>query len=369
MNRNWKSHLKDIAPYQPGKPIQEVKRELGVKTVYKLASNENPLPPSPAVLKAIKKAATDVNRYPDGGCFYLRQALAKKLKVQPDNIILGNGSDELIVLSLRTYVHPGEEVVVSKPTFTVYHIASMVERANVKVVPMKGMKYDLDGMLKAVTPRTKMVFIANPDNPTGSYVSQSELDHFLKALPKSVAVFLDEAYYEYAKGSDYPETLALTSLADRDVIVARTFSKAHSLAGLRVGYIVARADVAEMINKVREPFNVNSLAQAAALAALQDKSGHVEKAVKMAKSGRELFMKTFKSMGLEYVPTKANFVLVNVRRDSTAVFKYLLKKGIIVRDMAGWGLKGFIRVNSGLPKENQAFIKAFRAAMKDIQEN
>lgn len=366
--KNWKKILNDVVPYVPGKPIEEVKRELGLKRVIKLASNENPLGPPPSVANAIRRAVKDVNRYPDGGCFYLREAISRKLKVSPDKLVFGNGSDELIVLALRTFVHPGEEVVVAKPTFLVYNIASMVEGAVVKVVPSKDLRYDLEGMLRAVTPKTKLVFIANPDNPTGSYVSKRELEDFLKRLPKDVVVFLDEAYYEFAKGGDYPETLGLTQAEDRNIIVARTFSKIYSLAGLRVGYVIARKDVAEAINKVREAFNVNSLAQVAAVAALNDKSGHVEKCLKLVREGKTSFYRTFKSLGLEYVPSRTNFILVNVKRDSTAVFKYLLTKGVVVRDMAAWGLKGFIRVNLGLKSENNVFIKAFKAAMKEIPE-
>lgn len=367
MAKNWKKTLDKIVPYQPGKPIEEVKRELGLKKVYKLASNENPIGPSPAVLKAVRQAAKDINRYPDGGCFYLRQALSSKLSVDPENIVFGNGSDELIVLTLRTFVHPGEEVVVAKPTFLVYHIASMVEGAVVNVVPMKDYRYDLEGMLKAVTPKTKMVFIANPDNPTGSYVNKGELESFLQRLPRDVVVFIDEAYYEYARGGDYPETLAFTRYEDRDIIVARTFSKAYSLAGLRVGYAVARKDVAEAMNKVREPFNVNSLAQVAATTALAD-DAHVRKAVELVRNGKEEFYKTFLDAGLRYVPSRTNFVLVDTNRDSTKVFEYFLSKGIVVRDMAAWGLKGFIRVNVGLPKENKAFISAFKRALRYIPE-
>lgn len=366
--KNWKKTLNGIVPYQPGKPIEEVKRELGLKKVMKLASNENPFGPPSGVINAICRAAKDVNRYPDGGCFYLRQALSRKLRVSPDTLVFGNGSDELIVMALRTFVHPGEEVVVAKPTFLVYHIASMVEGAVVKVVPMKGFRYDLEAMLEAVTPKTKMVFIANPDNPTGSYVTKAELESFLSRLPRNVVVFLDEAYYEFARGGDYPETIGLPSSKDRNIIVARTFSKVYSLAGLRVGYAVARKDVAEAINKVREPFNINSLGQAAAVASLRDKSGHLKKCVTLVKKEKDRFYKTFKSLGLAYVPSRANFVLINVKRDSTAVFKYLLKKGVIVRDMASWGLKGFIRVNCGLKKENDVFLKALKAAMREIPE-
>ncbi|MDD4012582.1 MAG: histidinol-phosphate transaminase [Candidatus Omnitrophica bacterium] len=368
-NSNWKKRLGEIKPYKPGKPIEEVRREIGLKKVIKLASNENPFFPPKGVVEAIRRAASDVNRYPDGGSFYLKKALSGKLKIAPGNIVLGNGSDELIVLAIRAFVHPGEEVVVAKPTFLIYHIASMVEGAVVRAVPLKDMKYDMEAMRKAITPRTKMVFVANPDNPTGTYVNKPDLERFIRSLPRHVVLFLDEAYYEFARGGDYPETLMNALRKDKDIIVARTFSKAYSLAGLRIGYAVSREEIADVLNKVREPFNINSIAQAAALAALEDRTGHVKKAVDLATKGKKELYEVFNDLGLEYVPSRSNFVLVNVERNSTRVFEYLLTKGVIVRDMSGWGLPGFIRVNVGLPRENKVFIREFRKAMKEIAKS
>ncbi|MGD2279175.1 MAG: histidinol-phosphate transaminase [Candidatus Omnitrophota bacterium] len=355
-----KDYLKNIDPYKPGKPIDEVKRELGLKDVMKLASNENPIGPAPGVVEAIKKASKDVNRYPDGGCFYLRKALSEKLSVS------GNGSDERIVLAIRACVGAGDEVVVADPTFLIYHIASMVQGAKLNVVPLKGYKYDLDAMLDAITPKTKVAFIANPDNPTGSYVTKDELDSFIEKVPEDVLVFIDEAYYEYAKGEDYPETLSLVKRKDRNVVIARTFSKAYSLAGLRVGYGLARPDIADILNKTREPFNVNSLAQVAACAALEDQA-YMEKAVSLANEEKKRFYSTFDSLGVKYVPSRTNFILVDTGRDSVKVFEYLLRKGIIVREMSPWKLKGFIRVNVGRREENDAFLEAFKEALKEIK--
>ena len=363
MKKIWKKHLNDVKPYKPGKPIEEVKRELGLEEVIKLASNENPLPPPEGVLRAICEKAKDINRYPDGGCFYLRKALSKKLSITEESIVFGNGSDELILIALRAFLEAGDEVVVADPTFLIYHIASMVKGASVKVVPLKDYKYDLEAMASAITGKTKVVFIANPDNPTGSYVSDKELTSFIEKVPEGVAVFIDEAYYEYARGGDYPETLELAKREDKNIIIARTFSKAYGLAGLRVGYGIMREDIAEVLNKVREPFNVNSLAQAAALASLEEED-YMKKSVELVREEGKRFYKFFDSLGVKYIPSRTNFILVNIERDATEVFNSLLKEGIIVREMSGWGLEGFIRVNIGLPQENDAFFKAFEKIIK-----
>jgi histidinol-phosphate aminotransferase len=365
MRRPWKKILDQVTPYKAGKPIEEVKRELGLEKVIKLASNENPFGPSPRVLEAIASAARDVNRYPDGGCYYLREALSAKLKVSGENIVFGNGSDEVILLALHAFVGPGDEVVVASPTFLIYNIASMVKGARIRTVPLKDYRYDLEGMLKAVNDKTRVVFIANPDNPTGSYVTEKELSRFIEGVPEDVLIFMDEAYYEFASGNDYPETLNLIERQDRIVVVARTFSKVYGLAGLRVGYGLARADIAEVLNKVREPFNVNSVAQAAALAAMGDTES-VNAVVSLVREEKIRFYDVFSSLGLEYVPSRANFVLVNTGRDSKRVFDHMLKRGVIVRDMTAWRLTGFIRVNIGLKEENDTFIEAFSEAIREI---
>jgi len=365
MKKLWKEHLEKVKPYVPGKPIEEVRRELGLNNVIKLASNENPFGPAPGVVRAITEAAGEVNRYPDGGCFYLRQALCKKLSISEDNVIFGNGSDEVIVLALRALLRPDEDVIIAHPTFLVYNIAALVEEANVRTVPMKDFKYDLKSMAEAITDRTKIVFIANPDNPTGSYVTKDEMDDFMRKVPEGVVVFLDEAYYEFAKGGDYPETLELINRDDKNVIITRTFSKAYSLAGLRIGYGLARKGIIEVLNKVREPFNVNSLAQVAAIAALKEEE-HLNKSVDLVREEKDRFYSQFDEMGLTYIPSRTNFVLVNARRDSREVFDYLLKRGVIVREMSPWGIDGFIRVNIGLREENEVFFEAFKDAVRDI---
>jgi len=365
MKKIWKTVLDQITPYKPGKPIEEVKRELGLKNVIKLASNENAMGPSKRVIEAITEAAKNINRYPDGGCYYLRKALSEKLSVSENNIVFGNGSDEIILLTLRAFIDPGDEVVVADPTFLIYHLASMVKGAKIRTVPLKDYRYDLDGMLRAVTGKTKVIFIANPDNPTGTYVTDKELGKFIKGISEDVLVFMDEAYYEFARGGDYPETLELIKREDRNFVIARTFSKAYSLAGLRVGYGVAREDIAGALNKVREPFNVNSLAQAAALAALEEKE-LLDTSIDLVRKEKERFYGVFDSLGVTYIPSRTNFILVDTDRDSIKVFNYLLKKGVIVREMSPWGLDGFIRVNMGLREENDMFFKVFGEAIKNI---
>jgi len=361
----WKEYLKDITPYKPGKPIEEVKRELGLERVIKLASNESPKGPSPEAIKAITDEASNVNRYPDGGCFYLREAIAQKLSIPEDRIVFGNGSDELIVMAIRACVKPGDEVVVADPTFLIYHIASMVEGATIRKVPLKDYRYDLEAMLKQINKKTKIVFIANPDNPTGSYVTSDELNSFIERVPRDVLIFIDEAYYEFGGGGDYPQTLNLVNRTDKNIVIARTFSKAYALAGLRVGYAVARTDIVDVINKVREPFNINSIAQVAAVAALKDEK-YMAECVKLINTEKEKFYDFFKSLEIEYVPSKTNFILIDTKRDSIKIFEYLLKKGVIVREMSVWGFKGFIRVNIGLPEENEMFFNTFREALEEL---
>ena len=362
----WRKILNFIPEYKPGKPIEEVKRELGLEKVVKLASNENSLKPSPRVLGAIAEAAKDINRYPDGTCFYLRKALSKKLSVSEDNIVFGNGSDEIILLAARSFLASGE-VVIADPTFLIYRLASVVAGAKCRLVPLKNYKYDLDGMRKAINKKTKIVFIANPDNPTGSYVTADELNKFIESLPKGILVFLDEAYYDYATGGDYPETLDLIKREDLNVVITRTFSKSYGLAGLRIGYGLAKPSIAQVLNKVREPFSINSIAQAAAIAALEEEE-YVKRSVSLVKEEMKRFYQLFDSLGVKSMPSRANFILVDTGRDSVQIYERLLKRGVIVREMSPWGLDGFIRVNIGLPEENEMFLKAFEEVLKEIPE-
>ena len=345
-----------IKPYVSGKPIEEVKRELRLKSVIKLASNENPYPPSPKVLAAMAVAAYNVNRYPDGGCFLLRRALAKKLNVNEDQLIFGNGSDEIIVLAVKAFAGRGDEVIIAKPSFLIYEIASTLSGARLHQVPLKDFRYDLEAMKAKVNKRTKMIFIGNPDNPAGTYITVREAEGLLQSVPQSTVVFFDEAYFEFVEECDYPDTLALMKKYP-NVIVTRTFSKVYGLAGLRVGYGVARREIMDILNRLREPFNVNSVAQAAAVAALSDERYYLGLAREIQEQKQYLY-RSLDKMGVDYRESFTNFILVHVIKDSSRIARALLKKGVIVRDMAAWNLKGYIRVSIGKPSENKYFIKA-----------
>ncbi|MBI4335695.1 MAG: histidinol-phosphate transaminase, partial [Candidatus Omnitrophica bacterium] len=343
---------------EPGKPIEEVQRELGLKEVIKLASNENALGPSPKAVAAIRKNLKNINRYPDSASYYLKRGLSKRLGVSAENLVIGNGSDELIVLALRAFVDEGDEVIIADKTFLIYEIASQAVNARIVRVPMKDFKYDLGAMKERVSGNTRIVFIANPDNPNGTYVTGREVSAFMKGLPDDTLVFFDEAYYEFgASGKDYPDTM---KYLDRgNVVIARTFSKAYGLSGLRVGYAIAGKELVNCMNKVREPFNVNILAQTAASAALDDRE-FLNRTLANTRRGKDFLYKEFDRMGLGYVPSATNFILVNVGRDSKEVFKGLLSRGIIVRDMKAWGLDTYIRVTIGTPLENRKFIRALK---------
>ncbi len=348
-------YLCKIKPYIPGKPIEEVRRELGLRSVIKLASNENPYPPSPKVLAAMAKAAREVNRYPDGGCFVLRRALAKKLNVDDDQLIFGNGSDELICLATKAFAGKGDDIIIAKPSFLIYEIASTLSGAHVHQVPLKDFRYDLAAMKAKVSRSTKIIFIGNPDNPAGTYLSSLQVEEFLRAVPQSTLVFFDEAYFEYVQARDYPDTLGLMKKYP-NVMTTRTFSKIYGLAGLRIGYGVARREVIGVLDRLREPFNVNSLAQAAALAALED-GAYYRRIAKEVNEQRQFLYRSLENLGLAYEVSFTNFILVHVGGDSSRVAGALLKKGVIIRDMVAWGLKGYIRVSIGSPSENKRFIK------------
>ena len=354
----------NVDPYQPGKPIDDVKRELGLKSVIKLASNESPYGPSPKVCAAIAAAARTVNRYPDSGCYYLRKALARHVGCGEDQLIFGNGSDEVIVAAVRAFVGEGDEIVMARPSFLIYDIATRVVGGTVKAVPLRNFRYDLDGMARAVGPRTKIVFIANPDNPAGTYIPSDDLIRFLKRLSPETVVFLDEAYYEFVKAKDYPDSVSLLAEMPQ-LIVSRTFSKMYGLAGLRIGYGIARPEMINVLTRVCEPFNVNSLAQAAALACLKDKAYYRRIAGEM-EGQRQLLFEALDAIGLDYVRTHTNFVLIRVPGQAGVFCRGLLHKGVIVRDMNAWGIEDYIRVTIGTPAENKRFLKALKLVLKEI---
>ncbi len=354
-----RTHLLRVATYKPGKPIEELQRELGLKTISKLASNENPFPPSPKVVRAICRAATRVNRYPESIPFYLRERLCKSLHLDPSQLIFGNGSDELIVFAVRSLVGPGDEIMTSTPTFLIYKIAGMVEGIRVREIPMKNFKYDLKEMKSSITDRTKLIFIANPDNPTGSYLTREEISMFMTDLPEHVVVFFDEAYYEFAKGlSDYPNTLEFVH-AGSPVVVSRTFSKYYGLAGLRIGYAFGRKDLIDLMSRVREPFNVNLLAQEAGVAAL-DSEGYYRKILKMVIKERSWLEKNLSRLGIKFVPSVTNFILIQIGPKANELVDWLLHRGVIVRYMKAWGLPEYIRVTVGKPEENRRFLRLLK---------
>jgi len=350
-------NIKSISPYVPGKPIEELERELGISGSIKLASNENPLGPSPKAVTAIKRAVEGLNRYPDGSGFYLSQALAKQLGVDLPQVILGNGSNELIELAVRTFVQPGDEVVSADPSFVVYKMITQAAGGTNVIVPCRDLTHDLDAMAEAITPRTRLVFIANPNNPTGTMNTKTEMDRFMAKVPGHVLVCVDEAYFEYVTRADYPDSLDYLR-EGKNVLAFRTFSKIYGLAGLRIGYGITLPGVAELMNKVRQPFNTNTLAQVGALAALADRK-HVEKSVTMNNEGKQLLYREFERLGITYVPTEANFILFETKLDSRELYATLLKKGVIIRPMGPQRL----RVTIGLPEENKRFAAELEAAL------
>jgi len=365
----WESlandHILGIAPYEPGKPIEELERELGLTDVIKLASNENPLPPSERVLKAVSEALSHLNRYPDGSGQYLRVALARRAGLSAEHVILGNGSNELIELVARAFLRPGEEAVIPHPSFVVYPMIVQAMGGIRVVVTLEDHRLDLEGMARAITPMTKLVFIANPNNPTATMVTAEEVEEFMARVPDTVIVVFDEAYMEFAQGPDFPDSLEYLRQG-RKVVTLRTFSKAASLAGLRVGYGFADPDCTALLNRIRAPFNVNSLAQAAALAALKDDS-HILECLRMIEAGRHFLYDEFTALGLKYTPSRANFILVDVGRNAVDVFQHLLKEGVIVRPMTSFGMESALRVTVGTPEENRRLVKALRKVLPEAK--
>lgn len=354
----------EIKPYVPGKPIEEVQRELGIKDVIKLASNENPLGPSPDAVMALREAVEKVYLYPDGNCYYLKEALAAKLGVSPEQLIIGNGTDEILVMLAEAFVDPGEEIIVADPTFSEYEFAAQVMGGRAVKVPCRDFRHDLEAMAAALTPRTRLIFVCNPNNPTGTIVERQELDDFLAKVPSHVLVVLDEAYNEYVTSPAYPDTLAYVRAGRPNIIVLRTFSKIYGLAGLRVGYGVSHPEIIRALNRVREPFNVNFLAQVAAMAALKDEY-HVAKSQEVNTEGKEFLYQQFQALGLNYVPTEANFIFVDIGRDSREVFASLLRKGVIVRTGDIFGYPTFLRITIGTRRQNQRLIEALREVLAE----
>lgn len=350
--------LRDLVSYEPGKPVEDVARELGLKPseIIKLASNENPLGPSPKALAAMREALERAHFYPDGGGYYLREAVAAKFGLKRENVILGNGSNEIIEFVGHAFLRPGDEVVTADHAFAVYKLMAQLFDARTIEVPEIRFGHDLDAMAAAITPRTREIFVANPNNPTGTLVSQAEIDRFIDRVPPQVIVVFDEAYYEFLQ--DPPDTLKFVREGRPNVVVLRTFSKIQGLANLRIGYGLGAAELINVLQKTRQPFNANGIAQAGALAGLKDDE-HQQKTRELTWAGRDYLQKEFAAMGLEFVPSFANFVLVKVGNGS-AVFKKLMQTGIIVRDMTSYKLPEWIRVSVGTMEQNTRFIAALK---------
>jgi len=347
-----------LSPYVPGKPIEELQRELGLTRVVKLASNENPLGPSPKALAVINESAATLHRYPDGGAFRLREALADRWKVTSDHIILGNGSDEILGLLAQTFLSPGDEAVMADHTFVIYKMEVMAAHGKAVTIPLKQWRHDLSAMADAITARTRLLFLCNPNNPTGTMVSAEEVARLLARVREHVVVVFDEAYYEYVRRSDFPDSMTYVKQG-RNAIVLRTFSKIYGLAGLRIGYGVTTPEIANLLNRVRPPFNANSIAQCAALAALSDDE-HVANSRAVNQAGMEQVVNGLTALGFTPIPSEANFVYFDVGRDGRQVFDSLLRQGVIVRHIEG----RMIRVTIGQAEDNHIFLGALARVLQ-----
>jgi histidinol-phosphate aminotransferase len=362
------SYIRAIAPYQPGKPISELAREMGLDEtkIIKLASNENPLGVSPKARKAIEREIAELSRYPDGNAFELKAALAKRYGVSQEQLVVGNGSNDLLELVAAALLAPGRAAVYSQHAFVVYPLATQARGATGIVVPAKSFGHDLPAMAKAITPETRVVFVANPNNPTGTFVPGRELEAFLQSVPADVAVVIDEAYTEYLPAERRYDSLAWLE-KHPNLVVTRTFSKVYGLAGMRVGFGVMDPKLADVLNRVRQPFNVNSLALAAAAAALEDDE-FVKKSAAMNRDGMARLVAEFKRLGIAYIPSVANFLTFRIppvehRSQAAAVYEKLLKQGVIVRPLAGYEMPDHLRVTVGTPEENERFLEALKKSL------
>ena len=360
MKASAKKWICGLDRYETGKPIEEVARELGFESaeeIIKLASNENALGVSPLAVRAMKRAAREMHRYPDSSAYYLRRALAANLKVEPEQLMIANGSNEIIEFIGHVFLDRGSEVVISERAFAIFRLITAMFEARPVPVPMRGFTHDLEAMLAAITPRTRVVFVANPNNPTGTMVGNDELHEFITRVPRHVVVALDEAYIELLPPAKQPDTLRYVR-EGRKVIILRTFSKTYGLAGLRIGYAVAPVEGIELMGRVRQPFNVNDMALKAAEAALADEA-FVAKTRKMVAGGLRFFEKNLRALGIEFVPSVANFMLVRVG-NGRAVFREMQKQKVIVRPMDGYGLPEYVRITVGLEVENRRCLEALK---------
>ncbi len=354
--------VKGLMPYQPGKPIEELQRELGIDNIVKLASNENPLGLSPKVVDAIKGALADGCRYPDGGGVLLKLQLSKMLAVASDAITLGNGSNDVLDLIARAFLDHTSEAIFSQHAFAVYPIVTQAQGAKAVITPAKNWGHDLEAMADAVTERTRVIFLANPNNPTGTWFSRSELVAFLDKIPETVIVVLDEAYTEYVDQAEFPNGVSLLR-SYSNLVVTRTFSKAYGLASMRVGYSLSNPQIADLLNRVRQPFNVNSFALAAAEAVLKDEE-YLSRSCDLNKQGLAQFEAGLAQIGLKFIPSVGNFISVDVGQDAMPVYQALLHEGVIVRPVANYQMPNFLRISIGLVEENQRCLDALAKVLK-----
>jgi len=355
-------HIRAISPYVPGKPLEELEREYGIRDSIKLASNENPLGPSPKALKAIRQALSSLHRYPDGAGHDLIRKIARVNGVAAENVVIGNGSDDIIAMLVQAFVRPGSRVIVPQPSFLMYDISATAAGAVVDRVPLAGLGLDLEAMAERVTADTRLIFVCNPNNPTGTVVTRTAFDRFMARLPDHVVVVVDEAYIEFARNPDCLKTGSPADLT-RPLVTLRTFSKAYGLAGLRVGYGIMPAELAGLLHRVRQPFNVNALAQAAAAAALDDRD-FLQRAIRLIHDGLESLYAALDRLGLDYFQTESNFFLIDVKRPADEVFEEMLRQGVIVRSMRTYGYPRYIRVNVGLEEENRRFVRALETVLQ-----
>jgi histidinol-phosphate aminotransferase len=354
-------------PYQPGRPLEEVARELGLESIegiVKLASNENSLGPSPKAQEAMRRAVSSMHLYPDGGAFYLRQAIARKFGIGDDMVMLGCGSNEHAVLLAHAFMEAGDDLVASEKSFVVYKLVAALYRCRCIEAPMNGMTHDLDAMLAAITPKTKLVMIANPNNPTGTMVGQEAIDRFVEQVPENVVTVFDEAYMELLEPGMQVDTVKHAKAGKKPVVTLRTFSKAYGLAGLRVGYAMAQPDAIDLLNKVRQPFNVSAMAQAAALAALEDEA-YLEASRQMLRAGRAQLMAGMRKLGIDPVESVANFILFPCEK-AAELTAALVRRKVIVRPMAGFGLPRHVRVSVGTAAENDQFLAALAESLPEL---
>ncbi|MBU4361233.1 histidinol-phosphate transaminase [bacterium] len=348
----------DLKPYIPGKPIEEVKRELGLKEVIKLASNETSIGPSPLAVEAIKKEVENINLYPEGSSRLLREKIAHKLKIDKEMIIVGNGADNIIALVGSAFINEGDEIITGEITFPAYETITKIMGGKLISVKLKNFYFDLEEIIQRINEKTKIIFLCNPNNPTGTIVNKEVVNRFVRKIPEDIIIVFDEAYYDYVEDKNYPNSLSYV-LEEKNVIVLRSFSKIAGIAGIRVGYGIAKQELIRDLRRVASPFPTNRLAQVAALASLDDEE-HYRKVLKTNQKGKRYLYRELNKLGLFYNPTEANFIFIDLKEDAEVTFEKLLKKGVIIRPGKTWGCPNFIRVTIGTAYENQRFIQALK---------